>query len=956
MSRKDPPRPANREPYVPPSSRAEELEERLREALTPNLLVIREIGAGGMARVFLAREPALKRLVAVKVLAHELADTDAGRARFEREAQAVAALSHPNIVAVHAVGELADGTPYFIMQYVEGRSVSERVEREGPLEVVEARRMLGEVAAALAAAHRQGIIHRDVKPANILYEDATGRCLVSDFGIAAVEHQSTAVNTKLTATGVIIGTPQYMSPEQLLAEPVSEKTDIYGLGLLAHEMLCGSGPFRASSPHELIAAHLRDVPARLAVRRPEVDPELDAVIARCLEKNAADRPSADEVARRLAPGAGALLEWPPPGLEQLHGRLRRLGLNYLLGGVFIALTMVTIIAAGPRMNSLLASPVTLLILIVAMAGAVLLSVAVARTIAVGSRGTQAVESGYSWMTVFEVLADTRGDTGNVIAASREYAGLAPGARDRYRRNRIWSETALFAGGALVVPTFLLVVMLGSNGIGGWRAAWLVLGVPIAGVLVTLALSWWERRAFAAHRRRGKVVSRAEIARLAGPWYDTFESVRNGQRLARGRALAPSLGRRATIAGGTILAVMLLLLIPLNVVATLGPAYWTWTLPKFANTKDRIRISQIARPYVLAKDPRITALDAGRAFYSLHAASRESSMFPEHDLPERLPPAPWDSAIPAGLFPTAQWTQAPNIPSPLAIITAARRGFTPAEMAYLARVASAAQWKPFDLMARARSIDYLGARYRLPFPQGANVWALPIPKFTATKTLAYASLSRAAYHLARGNRDSAQTVLRGTISVGFLLIDEGNTLIEQLIGAVITGIGRAGLIDYYNAIGDPRGAALQARLDSMVATVEEPVPESARLFQNVDAGEVAALRDVIRRTARDPRELRGVRLEMLHVLGMAPCTNLRELVFGPAPDVTETFAYARAKLARFPSDSAVLTLIERQPETIEMPLSENAKHRWVQSMAKVVGSGLGNRRLAGCVALLSMLSG
>src|SRR5439155_12045412 len=116
-----------------------------------------------------------------------------------------------------------------------------------------------------------------------------------------------------------IGTPAYASAEQLLAEAVSEKTDIYSLGLLAHELLAGSGPFRGSSPHELIAAVLRDTPPPLADRRPEVDDELSEVVARCLDKNAANRPTADEIARRLSPGGAALLEWPPPGLEPLRG-------------------------------------------------------------------------------------------------------------------------------------------------------------------------------------------------------------------------------------------------------------------------------------------------------------------------------------------------------------------------------------------------------------------------------------------------------------------------------------------------------------------------------------------------------------------------------------------------------------------------------------------------------------
>ncbi|MGD2135898.1 MAG: serine/threonine-protein kinase, partial [Gemmatimonadales bacterium] len=257
------------------------LEAALEKALSPSYILVRRIGTGGMGSVFLARDPALKRLVAVKVLAPALAANEAARARFEREAQAVARLSHPNIVAIHSVGQLDDGTPYFVMQHVGGKSLAARLAEEGPFSTDETRRIVGEVASALAAAHQQGIIHRDIKPANVLYDDETGRVLVSDFGIAAVRPVGEQPQqTKLTMTGMAVGTPRYMSPEQLLAEEVTEKTDVYALGLLGYELLTGVGPFQATSPQELIAAHLRDTPKPLSDAREDVDPELESAITR----------------------------------------------------------------------------------------------------------------------------------------------------------------------------------------------------------------------------------------------------------------------------------------------------------------------------------------------------------------------------------------------------------------------------------------------------------------------------------------------------------------------------------------------------------------------------------------------------------------------------------------------------------------------------------------------------
>src|SRR3954468_12786739 len=200
------------------------LAEQLQAALAPSFVLIRRIGAGGMGIVFLARDPALKRLVAVKVMSPERAVDDEARARFQREAEAVAKISHPNVVAIYSVGELANGIPYLVMQYVEGRSMAERLIEEGPLEISEAQAILGQVAAALGAAHRKGVIHRDVKAANILWDDAAGRALVSDFGIAAlIGRESDGDAMQLTEAGAVVGTPRYMSPEQLLAERVNEK-------------------------------------------------------------------------------------------------------------------------------------------------------------------------------------------------------------------------------------------------------------------------------------------------------------------------------------------------------------------------------------------------------------------------------------------------------------------------------------------------------------------------------------------------------------------------------------------------------------------------------------------------------------------------------------------------------------------------------------------------------------
>ncbi|MFQ5690402.1 MAG: protein kinase [Gemmatimonadota bacterium] len=281
------------------------LEERVREELAPYLRVVRLIGQSSAASVFLAREPALRRLVVVKVLAPELAADRKARLRFEREAQAAARIAHPNVVTVYRVGALSDDLPYLVMQYVRGRNLAQRLAAEGVLEEEEVRRLLMDLASGLAAAHRKRIVHRDVKPANVLYEEATGRVILTDFGIAAVLASGDEDPSHLTTRGHVLGDPWYSSPELLRGEELTELADMYSLGVVGFELLVGEGPYRAKTRAQIIAAHLREEPRRLEEELPGVDATLAVLIRRCLEKIPSRRPSAADFGRRLLVGVGS---------------------------------------------------------------------------------------------------------------------------------------------------------------------------------------------------------------------------------------------------------------------------------------------------------------------------------------------------------------------------------------------------------------------------------------------------------------------------------------------------------------------------------------------------------------------------------------------------------------------------------------------------------------------------
>ncbi len=272
---------------------------RLTQALGTSYTIEGEIGRGGMGVVYNARDERLKRRVAIKVLPPELAFQEGIRTRFLREAETAARLSHPNIVPIHAVGEGPDGIVYFVMAYVDGEPLSARLKRRGRLPPEEARRILSETADALSAAHAVGIIHRDVKPDNILLEGSRGRVVVTDFGIAKA--LSSATGGTLTATGVAIGTPYFMSPEQAAGDrEIDGRSDIYSLGVVGYQMLVGELPFRAPTVPGILMKQITEPAPMITDKRPDCPEDLAACVMRSLEKEPESRwPTADALRRAL---------------------------------------------------------------------------------------------------------------------------------------------------------------------------------------------------------------------------------------------------------------------------------------------------------------------------------------------------------------------------------------------------------------------------------------------------------------------------------------------------------------------------------------------------------------------------------------------------------------------------------------------------------------------------------
>ena len=313
----------------------------LPELLADRYRVGRELGRGGMARVHLARDEKLGRDVAIKVIRPELA-ASLGHERFLREIEIAARLRHPNIVPLHDSGEI-DGALYFVMPYEEGPSLRERLTRDGALPIPEALNVLRDVTRALAYAHEHGVVHRDIKPDNVMLSG--GAAVVTDFGIAkavSAAALSEAAAPTLTQTGSSIGTPAYMAPEQVTGDPsIDHRADLYSFGCLAYELFTGKPPFHGQTLHLIVAAHITTVPVLVSTLRSDVPPAVAGLLAQCLEKDPAARPQSARAVLGMLDGTTTGGAGSATGVARRPGRAVRWVVAALVVGAVATAAWVT---------------------------------------------------------------------------------------------------------------------------------------------------------------------------------------------------------------------------------------------------------------------------------------------------------------------------------------------------------------------------------------------------------------------------------------------------------------------------------------------------------------------------------------------------------------------------------------------------------------------------------------
>ncbi|MFA6167465.1 MAG: serine/threonine-protein kinase [Gemmatimonadaceae bacterium] len=269
--------------------------------------IVKKLGEGGMSYVYLGEDIATKEQYAIKVLSPSLVKDGNAMARLRREAALGMRLEHPNVCHIVRLGETEDGVVYVVMPFVQGEILSDRNNRKGQLPLSEVVPFVQQIAAGLQVAHELKIIHRDLKPENIMITknpDGTDRAVVMDFGLAK-ERKAGGELEKLTATGIILGTPEFMSPEQLRGKPLDPRTDVYSLTLMTYEMLTGKLPFEGKNQQEMMIARLRSDPISIRTRRPDIPEAVDTVLTKGMARNADDRyPTAVEFAAALAAAAG----------------------------------------------------------------------------------------------------------------------------------------------------------------------------------------------------------------------------------------------------------------------------------------------------------------------------------------------------------------------------------------------------------------------------------------------------------------------------------------------------------------------------------------------------------------------------------------------------------------------------------------------------------------------------
>jgi hypothetical protein len=583
-----------------------------------------------------------------------------------------------------------------------------------------------------------------------------------------------------------------------------------------------------------------------------------------------------------------------------------------------------------------------LLAVVLPASLIMLGVAVGQFFGLTEQIRKAVALGFRWPILADVLSDHAGDVGALIAGSGSYASMAPDRRNRIRMlRRVEAGTGMVFAIAPLLG-LLAVVALASRRLVAPSAAWMVAAILPAALLATLfiarVLEMNVLRAAARQRRKAAPAGATDDLVHVRTGFDEFEGV-----TAEG---APSSYRRrvswviwlSRAIAALLVVGAILIVVPTLVVLVGGSIFWQIMAP--ANTQrfeERIRLAEAGRPFKLPLDPSITPIHAGRAYYTVTEAGSPLTEDPRQlPVPRRIE-QPWTPDMKVNPFGKDTGVFA-------TLVARAGKGFSPEETRYLKQVASHPGFAEIPLIAGAREMDQLGARV----PPNHPFTAFTMPFRSPTRQVANALIAKGAFEIAQGRREQAEHTFREIISVGLLMVDQGNSLIENAQGAVIAEAGLKAIEDFYLLEGNnARVASIRANRQAASITPDDR-------GRDVDRAEGRAVnipntRRGFYQKAQDEQRRRGERWEALQAMSMATCSNAHEMLFGPSGEFETAFASARANLARFPSEHQLLSNMRASvPPDIELnglfPVA-------IARVGRLAGWVFRNERLGGCATLL-----
>jgi hypothetical protein len=617
------------------------------------------------------------------------------------------------------------------------------------------------------------------------------------------------------------------------------------------------------------------------------------------EPTGAEDESLDRVAVKPS---GTFLSWPPPGLEAAQGRLLSPIALITIGDVILILPLLWSAATeqpvssfGPFGNSWWIPIITTGI------GLLTLLYGFGRLIGLLRLAAKAGGQGHGWLMVVQVAADFSRDTGFLLQGARLYAETASAKRGLMLATRMVGAVAYLLAALWVPFGFVVSLLLGTRGLLNPAGVWFLTVAPAALLLLVALLSRLLGRKFSwdAKRNRGlRTAVDQEVRALVSEWNQRSALVRTDLGISGAISGHAKYFRTGGVVVVLIAALVLVPVITVTMTGAVGTVLAAIAVPGYDNAQARVAAAEMLRRYKLSTDGSVTPREAGEALHALLSATEEASDRVLEQAPIRIYEQPWfpedtDSVMGGS---SGDWA--------LGLFARIRDGLERGERDYLATVAAHPAHVEFRTIAMADSVDIIGTRYALPFPDTVNPFALPIPHFRGIADGTNAHIALAAWELARGNRTRAEELLREIISVGFILMDEGSTLLDGMIGTRLVFDGAEALEQLYGASGREVDAENLGWLRSGIDVVLER--SSVTRARYAAQGALQMMPNAV----LNEQVLRGLRWEyFLTFATLAPCVNLNNVVFGPGESFEQWLEEAEQALVRRPSDEAMFRFLQ-----------------------------------------------